>query len=175
MQIRPLTEADASAYRALMLQAYTLAADAFTSTAQERAAEPLSWWVHRIADPARLCHGFAAFDAGQSMVGTVAIEYSPKPKTLHKALVIGMYVVPAQRGQGLARALLEMAVAHARARSDVLLVQLGVTQGNLSATRLYESVGFETVGLEPMAIYTGTEFKAKLHMGLHLDGRSNRG
>ena len=175
MLIRSLTEADAGAYRALMLQAYTLAADAFTSTAQERAAEPLSWWVHRIADPARLCHGFAAFDAGQSMVGTVAIEYSPKPKTLHKALVIGMYVAPAQRRRGLARALLEMAVAHARARPGVLLVQLDVTEGNLSATRLYESVGFEPFGLEPMAIYTGTEFKAKLHMGLRLDGRSNPG
>ena len=80
-----------------------------------------------------------------------------------------------QRGLGLARALLEMAVAHARARPGVLLVQLGVTEGNLSATRLYESAGFEPFGLEPMAIYTGTEFKAKLHMGLRLDGRSNPG
>ena len=134
MHIRTLTESDAVEYRALMLQAYKLAADAFTSTAQERAAEPMSWWVHRIADPARLCHAFGAFDAGKKMVGTVAIEYSAKPKTWHKALVIGMYVAPAQRSQGVARALLDTAIAHAQARDGVRLVQLDVTHGNLNAT-----------------------------------------
>lgn len=54
MPIRALTQSDANEYRALMLQAYEFAADAFTSTAQERAVEPLGWWVHRIADPAHL-------------------------------------------------------------------------------------------------------------------------
>jgi hypothetical protein len=34
-----------------MLHAYEHAADAFTSTAEERAAEPLSWWEKRIANP----------------------------------------------------------------------------------------------------------------------------
>ena len=30
---------------------------------------------------------------GSSLVGTVALEFSAKPKTKHKALVIGMYVL----------------------------------------------------------------------------------
>jgi hypothetical protein len=30
-----------------MLRAYEVAADAFTSTPEERAAEPESWWVKR--------------------------------------------------------------------------------------------------------------------------------
>ena len=42
MQIRTLTASDAGRYRELMLEAYTLAPDAFTSTAEEeeRAREP---------------------------------------------------------------------------------------------------------------------------------------
>ena len=167
MHIRPLTEADAAEYRALMLQAYELAADAFTSTAQERAVEPLGWWVQRIADPEQLRRAFGAFVDG-ALAGTVAIEYSAKPKTRHKALVIGMYVVPVQRGQGLARALLDRAIEHARARGGVLALQLTVTDGNAEAIGLYRSVGFEAFGREPMAIYTGSGFKAKLHMQMSL-------
>jgi hypothetical protein len=48
MDIRRLEAADAPAYRALMLQAYDQEPDAFTSTARERAALPLDWWVSRI-------------------------------------------------------------------------------------------------------------------------------
>lgn len=54
MRIAALTAADAPPYRELMLEACELAADAFTSTAQERAGEPLPGWVDRIASPAGL-------------------------------------------------------------------------------------------------------------------------
>lgn len=99
MYITRLQSADAAQYRALMLQAYALAPDAFTSTADERAGEPLAFWVHRIANPAGMSVAFGAFD-GPTLVGTVALELSAKPKTSHKGHVIGMFVVPASQGSG---------------------------------------------------------------------------
>lgn len=48
MRVSTLTAADVVAYRALMLEAYEQAPDAFTTTAAEREAEPESWWVKRI-------------------------------------------------------------------------------------------------------------------------------
>jgi hypothetical protein len=48
MPIRRLVPDDAQAYRALMLEAYERHPDAFTSTATERAALPLSWWEARL-------------------------------------------------------------------------------------------------------------------------------
>ena len=75
MRVSRLTAADAPRYRALMLHAYDAAADAFTSTAEERAKEPESWWVKRIADPADLSVAFGAF-LGDELVGTVTIEYA---------------------------------------------------------------------------------------------------
>jgi len=167
LHIRALTPSDAAEYRALMLEGYELATDAFTSTPAERSAEPLAWWQHRIHDPNNLGQAFGAFHGG-ALVGTVAIEYSAKPKTRHKALVIGMYVSAAQRGLGAGRALLQEAIDHASARAEVKVITLTVTHGNAAATRLYESAGFTTFGLEPMAIFTGAEFKAKLHMQLML-------
>jgi RimJ/RimL family protein N-acetyltransferase len=167
MEVKPLSPFDADAYRSLMLQGYAQAADAFTSTAQERAAEPLRWWQSRIQDASGLSQAFGVFDAGV-LVGSVAIEYSAKAKTRHKGLVVGMYVAQAHQNRGAGRSLMQAAIAHACARHAVRLLTLTVTEGNVPAIRLYESLGFQTFGVEPLAIYTGAAYKAKVHMALRL-------
>ena len=165
MHIARLIASDALEYRDLMLEAYEQAADAFTSTAEERSREPLSWWERRIASPDGLSESFGAF-AEESLVGTVALEYSAKPKTRHSALLIGMYVRPANRGSGAAGALVKAAIAAAAARPEVQGLRLTVTEGNERAIRLYNSVGFIAWGTEPQAIRTPTGFKGKVHMSM---------
>jgi RimJ/RimL family protein N-acetyltransferase len=166
MHIARLTASDAPAYRELMLEAYEQAADAFTSTVEERSREPLSWWERRIASPDGLSECFGAF-VENSLVGTVTLEYSMKPKTRHSALLIGMYLRPANRGSGAAGALVNAAIAAAVARPEVLSLRLTVTEGNEPAIRLYKSVGFIAWGTEPQAIRTPSGFKGKVHMSLH--------
>jgi len=153
-----------------MLEAYVQAADAFTSTAEERQAEPLSWWVNRIAAPSGLSQSFGAFH-GQLLVGTVAIEYSAKPKTRHSALVIGMYVKPAARRLGVGAMLMRAAMIAAQARPELRMLRLTVTEGNEPAVRLYQSVGFTAWGTEPLAIYTTAGYKGKVHMAMQLAGQ----
>jgi ribosomal protein S18 acetylase RimI-like enzyme len=169
MHIVLLQAPDAGRYRALMLQAYELAPNAFTSTAQERAAEPESFWVRRLADPAGLTAAFGAFE-GDDLVGSVTLEFSSKPKTRHKAHVIGMYVATAARGTGAGRALLEALIAYAQGRKHVQMLTLTVTEGNEPALRLYRSFGFQAFGVEPMAILTPEGFRGKVHMWLPLRG-----
>lgn len=163
MQVAPLAPAHLAAYRALMLHAYEAAADAFTTTAAERAAEPDAWWLRRMADPSGLSQAFGAF-VGDELAGTVAVEYSAKPKTRHKALVIGMFVLERARGRGAGRALLQAALAAAAARDGVRVVTLTVTEGNAPAIALYESCGFRAFGVEPMAIATPQGLLGKVHM-----------
>jgi RimJ/RimL family protein N-acetyltransferase len=167
MQIVLLVASDAQRYRALMLHAYAAAADAFTSTPEERAAEPESWWISRIADPKGLSQAFGAIHNGE-LVGTVTIEFATKPKTRHKAHLIGMFVTEEARGLGAGRALVNAAFAAAQARSGVLVATLTVTEGNIPAIALYESCGFRTFGIEPMAIATPGGFKSKVHMWFSL-------
>lgn len=167
MRIARLVASDALQYRDFMLEAYVQAADAFTSTAEERAREPLSWWEKRIASADGLSESFGAFDTA-SLVGTVALEYSAKPKTRHSALLIGMYVRPAHRLSGAAGALMQAAVAAAAARPEVQGLRLTVTEDNEPAIRLYRSVGFLAWGTEPHAIRTPTGFKGRVHMSMLL-------
>ena len=167
MRIARLVASDASTYREFMLEAYAQAADAFTSTAEERALEPLSWWEKRTGGEGGLSESFGAFHEAL-MVGTVALEYSAKPKTRHSAWVIGMYVRPSHRRSGVAAALIQAAVSAAAARPEIQTLRLTVTEGNEPAIRLYESVGFVAWGTEPHAIHTKAGFKGKLHMSLIL-------
>jgi GNAT superfamily N-acetyltransferase len=150
-----------------MLEAYEQAPDAFTTTAAEREAEPESWWVKRIGGAAGLATSFGAWQ-GSSLVGTVALEYSAKPKTRHSALVLGMYVQPEQRGKGVGLALLNAAIAAASARPEVLVLTLTLTEGNAPALRLYRSAGFVSWGTQPQAIRTNAGLKGKVHMSLAL-------
>jgi RimJ/RimL family protein N-acetyltransferase len=167
-----LSASDAPQYKALMLHAYEHAADAFTSTPEERAKEPDTWWIKRIADPDGMTISFGA-KQGDDLVGTVALEFSAKPKTRHKALVVGMYVMPAWRGKGLARCLLHAAIDHCTSRGDIMVMQLEVTEGNQPAAELYRKLGFSQYGLEPMAVFTPSGFKSKVHMWLSMAGRPN--
>lgn len=167
MQVRALQPADALAYRALMLQGYAQDADAFTTTAEERASEPIDWWLKRICDANDLSQAFGAFHDG-SLVGGVAIEYFARYKVQHKAHLVGMFVSEQHRHLGVGRALLDATISHARSRAHVKVVTLTVTEGNGRAIRLYESAGFRQFGLEALAIFTGTEYKPKVHMQLEL-------
>jgi ribosomal protein S18 acetylase RimI-like enzyme len=168
MEVVELDERHTERYRALMLRAYADAPDAFTATPEERAAKPISWWSKRLHDPDGLSTTLGAFDDTE-LVGAVTVEFSQRPKTRHKGHVIGMYVAPHARSLGVGRALLENAIAFVKARSDITVLTLTVTQGNEDAIALYRKLGFAEFGVEPMAIRSDERYLAKVHMWRRLD------
>lgn len=169
MSIRRLMVSDAIEYRQLMLEAYETHPDAFTSSASERAALPMSWWEARL-DEAPLAREvvFGAFD-GDRLVGAAGLSFESREKAKHKATLFGMYIPPEFRHRGLGRALVVAALHHARSRCGVMLVQLTVTQGNAAAQALYGQCGFVQFGLEPLAVAVGPMFVSKVHMWCNLN------
>jgi ribosomal protein S18 acetylase RimI-like enzyme len=105
---------------------------------------------------------------GDALVGTVGLSFESRQKARHKAHLLGLYVRSGWRQRGLARALVEAALAAARQREGVRLVQLTVTEGNRPALELYSRLGFELFGCEPMAVRVGEHFVSKLHLWLDL-------
>lgn len=169
MPIRRLSPADAPAYRAVMLEAYERHPDAFTSSATERAVLPLSWWEARLGaaePPTDIVLG--AFQE-ELLAGVVGLSFESRQKARHKATLFGVYVPLQFRNHGLGGRLVEAALAQAKRRADVKLVQLTVTQGNDAALRIYEKRGFVEFGLEPLAVAVGTAFVTKVHMWCPLD------
>jgi ribosomal protein S18 acetylase RimI-like enzyme len=162
--LRRLVPADAPEYRELMLQAYAQHPDAFTSSAEERAALPLSWWQARLSaapDAHDLVVG--AWD-DEMLVGAAGVSFEPRVKGRHKATLFGLYVLPAFRHAGWGARIVEAGLAAARARDGVKLMQLTVTGGNAAARALYERAGFVAFGVEPFAVAVDGGYVDKVHM-----------
>lgn len=163
MTIARLVPAQAGAYRVLMLEAYALHPDAFTSSVAERAALPLSWWQARLAEGDATEIVLGAF-VGDELAGVAGLAFEQREKVRHKATLFGMYVPEHHRGRALGHQLVRAALDHARARPGVRVVQLTVTQGNAPAQALYRSCGFTPFGEEPLAVAVDGGFVRKLHM-----------
>lgn len=164
MEIRRLTPDDAAAHRDLRLRGFREHPEAFTTSHEELAAEPLAATVQRLARADFRAWG--AFEKGV-LCGQVAMERETRMKVRHKAHLVGMFVAPGHGGRGLGEQLVRTALDDARAQG-VYLVVLTVTQGNARAVALYERCGFRSFGIEPGAIRTGGRAYGKNHMFLDL-------
>ena len=95
------------------------------------------------AQPGELC--LAAFHEGVLIGNTSLSCVRNRIKLRHRA-ELAIAILPAFRGQGLGRRLMEAAIAQAK-EHGYLQVELEVVSGNLPARKLYESMGFRKQGV----------------------------
>jgi RimJ/RimL family protein N-acetyltransferase len=166
--IRATQAADVAALRELRLDALRRNPLAFTADLDEWEARPMEWW----ADLARRGAGDGAqavfvADRSGELVGMTGIGALKPPKQAHAGWVWGVYVIENARGRGVGERLLRAAIDWAR-RKGLLVIRLGVAEGNDSAYRCYERCGFVTYGVEPLSIrWEGKLYDERL-MGLRL-------
>lgn len=127
---------------------------AFLETYDERAAEPDEFWKHRAAGATGVgdaCQWVA--DADGTWVGQVVVilfragdtDYYGHVLDADRAVLVGVYVTPTRRGQGILEALCLEAGTWAVSRGFHELV-LDVHADNLPAIRAYARIGFEDRG-----------------------------
>jgi ribosomal protein S18 acetylase RimI-like enzyme len=157
-----LRQDDLLLYRPLRLEALRRHPEAFGSTFEEEQGDDLA---RLIGAPPNLTLG--GFVTG-ALVGSAGLVISPKLKQRHKGHIVGVYVDPAWRRTGLARALLDGLIDQARAQGLVVLT-LSVTVGNTAARRLYIRAGFTVYGVEPLSLRVGADLLDEELMVLRLD------
>lgn len=135
LTVHRVTPDDWRSHRDLRLEMLLAAPDAFLTQYADVAHFDEAAWRARIAAQ---CHFQVRLDG--EPVGSVGIWDGPGTPD-DAARLVAMYVVPKERGTGVAELLVRTVVEEAvrRGRSRVVLE---VTEGNLPATRLYERMGF---------------------------------
>jgi RimJ/RimL family protein N-acetyltransferase len=159
--LRRLTAADASAYRDIRLEGLARHPDGFGSAWEDEVEQPLALFEQRIVNAA-VFGGFLNDENELSGVAGLVVQQGAKQR--HKGVLVGMYVRPAARGTGLALAILQAVLTHAR--TVVEEVQLTVAPHNETAQRLYRSVGFVEYAREPRSLKIDGKYHESVLMTL---------
>ena len=144
MHVRELERREWALYRELRLRALAESPDSFGRRLVDELARPDAEWI-RLTESVTTPGGqvmLVAEEAGRPVGLAFGIFDKDRAKTGH---VGGMWVEPEARGRGAGQALLDSAIAWARAR-ELDRLELWVTAGNGAAIRLYERSGFADTG-----------------------------
>ena len=160
-----LAPADAARYVRLRRRMLLDVPAAFAASPEDDVASDEAFVARAIAQDE---NALLAVPAGDELVAVAGVMRQTKAKFRHRADLWGVYVAPAHRGVGYARAVTAAAIDLARTWAGVEWVDLGVSAATPGAQRLYESLGFVAWGREPEATDVGGARHDEIFMTLRL-------
>ena len=163
MKIRMLMQEDWQLWKLFRLDALKNSPESFGSSYEEE----LNWPDLDFQTALTKSDIFGVF-VDNSLVSCAGFYSLNSAKTKHRGVIWGMYTRPECRGKGIASALIQIVINHAKSR--VTQLHLTCVTSNLSAVAFYQKQGFKIYGTEPHALKIGDAFFDEHLMTLDLTG-----
>ncbi len=152
MEIRLLEPKDAKFYRKVRLEALKNNPESFSSSFEEEETQPIEKLINRLNSDHAFT--FGAFE-DKDLVGVVTLVLETRHKLKHRANIFAMYVIPEKQKSGIGKKLMLEAINKAREFDWIEQIYLSVTFHNEPAKKLYQSLGFQTYGIDKKALKIG--------------------
>jgi RimJ/RimL family protein N-acetyltransferase len=165
MEVRVLTPADAEPFRKLRRERLDDSPRAFGESIAECESMPAAAVAARLGSSGGDNFVVGAFDGGE-LVGMAGFARNLREKSNHKGMIWGVYVRPAYRKRGVARAIFRTLLERARMQAGLEQIVLTVAVDHPAAGRLYQSLGFQVFGHERHALKVDGEYVDEDHMVL---------
>jgi len=168
-EIIRLGEKDAEIVASLRLESLLESPESFGMSYEEESVWGLEKTRERLRGQANGDRWIGCFQNGQ-LVGMASFQRLRPMKSRHKAEINAMFVKPEVRGRGVAKAIMQAIIAHAKSCENLTQIRLTVGANNLPAKKLYESFGFVEFGVELRSLNVNGHYIDTAHMAKQLLG-----
>lgn len=151
MKIRLLTVDDWRIWKDIRLEALQNSPENFGSAYEEES----TWSDAEFQDGLTKSNIFGAF-IDNKLAACAGFYSLTSLKTKHRGVIWGMYTRSEYRKQGVASALIQTVITHAK--NHVIQLHLTCVTNNLGGIRFYQKQGFKIYGTEPRAFKIGDIF-----------------
>lgn len=165
MEIRLFTEQDAQLLWDLRMLALETDPWSFVESPEELRAISVDEYATRLRANNAANFIVGAFEQ-QTALGMTGFYQEKSIKRRHKGWIWGVFVKPDARGRGVARSLMAEAIKRAKAIPGLEMILLTVSVDQPAPRKLYQSLGFRSIGIEPKGIKIGNEHYDEEHMVL---------
>jgi RimJ/RimL family protein N-acetyltransferase len=165
MEMRLFTERDAQSLWDLRMLALETDPWSFVDSPEELRAITVQEFAARLRADTADNFIVGAFEQGAA-IGMVGCYQEVPLKRRHKAWIWGVFVTPAVRGRGIATKLMLAAIARAKTIPGLEIILLTISVDQPVPRRLYESLGFRSIGIEPKGLKIGNQYLDEEHMVL---------
>lgn len=166
MNIRRLTEKDASAYRVLRLQALQNNPESYLAVYETEASKPLESfaWEMRYAGSVGQINGYYGVLVDDQLIGYAQLDQIQLPKQQHIAYLYNLYVDPAYRGQGHATQLFNYISQLAKEKTQIERIFITCNRKNTAAQAVYKKLGFQEHGVKEKSVKWRGEYDDEVEM-----------
>lgn len=142
-------------YKKIRLEALHYEPSAFANSYREARGRTEKEWRGYLKEVNRKNAHLKLFFAERAgtLVGMIGVEFDLRDKRLHVAKLYQVYVQQESRGRGIGKMLLEHVLKYVKKNvKRIKKIALAVNKTQLPAVKMYQSMGFEIVGLQKMEI-----------------------
>jgi len=146
-------------YKDLRLKALQLEPSAFGSSYEEEVVWKDEKWINTLKEikEGKTQIGYFA-DVEGKLVGMMFAKFNQHIKMNHVALIVGVFVDPEFRGQGVAKSLMKTLLEDLESRPEIVRIWLDVECQRIPALNLYKSFGFRTIGTLEKSLKVNDKF-----------------